>query len=325
MFSFFQKQKPPHPHPAQDTTPRLIELGSDTMGTTYQVRIATARQLDEAELATQIHAAVDRVDQQMSTWKPASDLSRFNAAAVDAWVPVPADLALVVRTGLAISRATQGAFDMTVGAAVNAWGFGPEGPVTAPPQTHPPGAWQQLKVRDDPPALCKMAPMYVDLSGIAKGYGVDQICAVLHDWELGDHLVSIDGETRVSGHKPGSEGRWRVAVDTPADGPQDVWDVLEPADCAVATSGDYRRFFDHSGQRFAHTIDPATGQPVTEAAASVTVIMPTCIEADAWATALLVLGPKKGIAVAQARNMRALFLFRDGAKFREVATGGILD
>jgi len=305
----------------------MVDIAGNTMGTTYQVRIATAKPMDEDDLAARIHAAVDLVDRQMSTWKPDSDLSQFNASGTDVWVSVPNDLARVVKTALGISRSTQGAFDVTVGAAVNAWGFGPDGPASKIPDRQPFGVWQHLDVRDDPPALRKNTKMYVDLSGIAKGFGVDRICDVLEEMDLTDYLVSIDGETRVSGSKPGIDGQWRVAVDTPTDGDgeADVWDVLQLKNCAIATSGDYRRFFDHDGQRFAHTIDPHTGTPVQGAAASVTVMMPTCMLADAWATALLVMGPQKGIAIAQARNMRALFLFRDEAGFREVTTGDIID
>ncbi|MGR3572533.1 FAD:protein FMN transferase [Brevirhabdus sp.] len=355
---------------------RIAVFDGVTMGTTYQVRVALRADLDEAALSAAIFEAVDAVDRQMSTWKPASDLSRFNAAPVGDWVSVPRDLAHVVGTGLAISKASQGAFDMTVGAAVNAWGFGPVlDPVpdagtgartgagtgagtgaemsAAPPDSRfgavapgpqdvpkdaPVGVWRDLEARMDPPALIKRAPMYVDLSGIAKGYGVDRICEVLLDRGLGDFLVSIDGETRACGRKPGVEGRWRVAIDRPdaaADGDRsaagsaagnavDAWDVLEPEDRALATSGDYRRFFERDGTRYAHTIDPATGQAVQGGAASVTVMMRDCMTADAWATALLVMGPQRGVAIAQARNIAALFLFRERDGFRQVATGGIL-
>lgn len=347
---------------------RVAALTGETMGTTYQVRVALSADLDEAALSAAIFEAVGAVDRQMSTWKPASDLSRFNAAPVGEWVAVPRDLAHVVSAGLAISKASQGAFDMTVGAAVNAWGFGP---VSAPvpeaetnaetdakaeaaprntrpgalapgpqdvPKDAPVGVWRDLEARMDPPALIKRAPMYVDLSGIAKGYGVDRICEVLLERGLSDFLVSIDGETRVCGRKPGVEGRWRVAIDRPdaaAGGDRSAaenvagnvaapWDVLEPEDRALATSGDYRHFFERDGTRYAHTIDPATGQAVQGGAASVTVMMRDCMTADAWATALLVMGPQRGVAIAQARNIAALFLFRERGGFRQVVTGDIL-
>lgn len=328
MFRLFRKHRPIDPAEtprAPATAARMIEIDGDTMGTTYQVRIATARPLSKDEVAARVHAAVDTVDQQMSTWQANSDLSRFNASGTDAWVSVPRDLARVVQTGLAISKETRGAFDMTVGAAVNAWGFGPDGPARMLPDRPRPGAWQYLDACADPPALRKRAEMYVDLSGIAKGFGVDRICSALEDLGLTDYLVSIDGEARVSGRKPGVEGHWRIALDAPVDSKADTWDVLEPRDCAIATSGDYRHYFDHDGQRYAHTIDPHSGMPVQGGAASVTVMMPQCMLADAWATALLVMGPQRGVAIAQARNLKALFLFHDGPGFREVATGGILD
>ena len=301
--------------------PRMVAFEGETMGTTYQVQAVVKRNLDETKLAAQIFDAVDAVDLQMSTWKPESDLSRFNAARVGEWISVSRDLVQVVAAALAISKSTQGAFDITVGAAVNAWGFGPDGAPQCAPDAAPKGVWRELDVQEDPPALRKHVPMYVDLSGIAKGFGVDQICAVLAAHDVTDFLVSIDGETRVSGRKPGVAGGWRVAVDMPVSGTSDVWDVLQPLNCAVATSGDYRRYFDHDGIRYAHTIDPATGQPVHGGAASVTVMMPRCMLADAWATALLVLGPDRGVAIAQARNISALFLFHEGRGIRDVTTG----
>ena len=160
MFSIFRKRKPPVPAKTRQVRavpPRMIEIVGNTMGTTYQVRISTAQPLDEDELAASIHAAVDLVDRQMSTWKPDSDLSRFNASKTDVWVPVPKDLARVVKAALGVSKSTQGAFDVTMGAAVNAWEFGPDGSAKTTPDQQPLGVWQHLEVRDAPPALRKSA------------------------------------------------------------------------------------------------------------------------------------------------------------------------
>jgi FAD:protein FMN transferase len=290
------------------------------MGTTYQVTFAAAS-VDLPGLSERLHSAVTAVDDQMSTWKPHSDLSRFNAAPPGDWWPVPADLARVVLAGLQIGRASSGAFNIALGDQVAAWGFGAHGG-TGPSETPPgPAHTDGIEARLDPPALRKSAALSLDLSGIAKGFGVDQLAAVLEQDGVTDYLISIDGEVRASGRKPDLEGNWRLALEAPIPGQRQAWDILEPRDCAIATSGDYRHFHVHNGKTLSHTIDPRTAAPVDTAIASVTVCDASCMNADAWATALMVLGPHDGVALAQARNIPALFLLRDDAGLREIATG----
>lgn len=318
----FRKRPPTPPAPRPGTASvTLATIIGDTMGTTYEVKVGVAPGAEAEALAGAVHAAVTEVDQQMSTWKTTSDLSRFNDAPPGDWVAVPEDLARVVDAGLAISRATQGAFDMTVGSAVDGWGFGPRGPVSAPPGPMPKGRWQALEARISPPALRKTAALRVDLSGIAKGFGVDRICGVLKDHGATDFLVSIDGEVRASGRNPAGRAPWHVAIETPDDETRAPWDVIDLADRAMATSGDYRHFFHHDGRRYAHTIDPATGAPLETALASVSVMMPDCMSADAWATALMVMGEKRAPAIAEARNIDALFLLRTAEGLREIVVG----
>jgi thiamine biosynthesis lipoprotein len=261
----------------------------------------------------------------MSTYQESSELSRFNAAERMDWVAVSPELARLVDTALAVSAATGGAFDVTVGPLVNLWGFGPE--VTAdqiPAQTEIDAArarigWQKLQARAEPAALRKSLPdLYVDLSAIAKGHGVDRIANVLDDAGLTDYLVEIGGELRGRGFN--AEGQpWQIAVERPEPNRRAVLRVVALADLAMATSGDYRNFFELEGRRWSHTIDPATGRPVDHALASVTVLAERCAEADAWATALLVLGPEKGLAMAEERDLAALFVERldDGLRVTE--------
>ena len=318
----------PRPASAQVTNGRrLRQVAGDTMGTRYQLAYVCGDAVDDSRFATEIADAVGAVDAQMSTWKPESALSRFNCAATADWVAVPEDLARVVMAGQTLARQTRGAFDMTLGAAVSLWGFGARPRRDATPPTPADaeaarGAYYALEARMSPPALRKTRPLSLDLSGIAKGFGVDQIVAVLERHAIGDYFVVIDGELRLSGRKPGTDGAWRIALEAPVADRREVYDILEPRRaCAVATSGDYRHRHSHAGASWAHSIDGRTGRPVDNAVASVSVAQDNCMMADAWATALLVLGPHDGVALAQALDIPARFLIREGEALRDVITG----
>ena len=309
--------------PARPAPPAALlhRISGATMGTRFQVTFAAAP-MDLTDLGAALFAAVDAVDRQMSTYKPSSDLSRFNGAALDRWVPVPAAVARVVTEGLRISSASQGAFDMTLGGAVNAWGFGPDPAPVLPDQAQPLGQYATLQVRCDPPALCKSAPFALDLSGIAKGFAVDELVRVLESRAITNYLAEIDGEVRARGRKPGLQGAWSVGLDAPVAGQRAVWDVLLPGDGALATSGDYRHFVVTDGKVRAHSIDGRSGWPVDNDVASVTVRHASCMTADAWATALLVLGQDQGPAVAEAQGIQALFLVRSGTGIAPITTCG---
>ena len=313
MFGFLKPRRKSPPPPADK---RLHRIAGPTMGTQFRVTFAAANP-DLAALGKELHTAVAAVDQSMSTWKPHSALSTFNRSPMDTWFAVPANLARVVSHGLGISAASQGAFDMTLGAAVNAWGFGPGSVSALPDAPQPLGQYWALSARLDPPALHKTADFALDLSGIAKGFGVDELARVLEANGITDYLAEIDGELRARGRKPGLDGMWTVALEAPVRGRRMAWDVLEVRDCALATSGDYRHFVEDKGKLRAHTIDGRTGWPVENMLASVTVRHANCMTADAWASALMVLGPHDGPAVAEAHNLAALFLIRDGTEIIE--------
>lgn len=302
-------------------------LNGETMGTRYTALFYAPAGLDEAALNRRLFAAVDTVDRQMSTWKPDSDLSRLNAAAVGAWVAVPAELLRVLDCALEIGRQSGGAFDIGVGDLVDAWGFGPGG--EAPDATRitalragPRGpATAALELDIGQGRVRKQAAIRFDLSGIAKGFGVDELARCLDDEGLANYLVGIDGEMRARGGKPGGEP-WAVAVEKPLRGIRDVMGVMELGDMAIATSGDYRHFFEVGGQHIAHTMDPASGAPLRNPLAAVTVLAPDCMRADAWATALLVAGEVDGPRLARAQGLQALFLVREGEAWREIFIGG---
>jgi thiamine biosynthesis lipoprotein len=233
-------------------------------------------------------------------------------------VAVPAQLAAVLRLGLEIGRASGGAFDIGMGDAVTAWGFGPE--VAAPDgiraamETSRRPAHEALEMDDT--RVRKAAALKLDLNGIAKGYGVDRLAETLRDHGISDGLVGIDGEMRAMGLRPDGEA-WTIAVEAPDAERRTPHSILALQDAAVATSGDYRHWVEVHGRRLSHTMDPRRGAPLIASPASVTVVARTCAEADAWATALMVLGPDKGAALARRSGLDALFLTRgndDSAK-----------
>jgi thiamine biosynthesis lipoprotein len=238
-------------------------------------------------------------------------------------VAAPAQLAAVLRLGLEIGRASGGAFDIGMGDAVMAWGFGPVGAspdgIRAAMTASRRPAHEALEMDDA--RVRKAAPIALDLNGIAKGYGVDRLAETLRDHGISDGLVGIDGEMRAMGFRPDGE-TWTIAVEAPDAERRTPHSILALQDAAVATSGDYRHWVEVQGRRLSHTMDPRRGAPLIASPASVTVVARTCAEADAWATALMVLGPDKGAALARRSGLDALFLLRDDdASARGVGVG----
>ena len=300
-------------------------LNGPTMGTRWSALFHAPRGL-EADIARKaLQAAVDEVDAQMSTWKPDSDLNRLNGALVGEWVTVPASLMDVLRLALAVGKASDGAFDVCVGDAVTAWGFGPSAAApdlirTAMAARRVP-AHEAIELGDG--SVRKHAPLALDLNGIAKGYGVDRLAETLARLGIRHALVGIDGEMRAIGSKPNGEA-WTVAVEQPDPARRAPHSILSLQDCAVATSGDYRHWVEVQGRRLSHTMDPRRGAPLLDAPASVTVLAPTCAAADAWATALMVLGPRKGGELARKVGIDALFLLRgEGDGIRSCGIGQV--
>jgi thiamine biosynthesis lipoprotein len=300
-----------------------------TMGTRYTIRVANPPvDLDLAAMEQAVEGTLATVNQQMSTYLPDSELSRFNRHAGDDWFAVSAETALVVAAGLDVSQATDGAFDVTVGPLVNLWGFGPSGRTIAAPSTEAIAecrdrvGYDRLESRADPPALRKRrADLYVDLSAIAKGFAVDQIARLLERHAVRSYMVEIGGEVRTRGRKPDGSW-WRIGIERPDADIRQIQCVVELDDRALATSGDYRNFFEQDGSRFSHEIDPRTGLAVDHALVSVSVLAADCMTADAWATALLVLGPEAALPTARREGLEALCIFRTPDGFVEQTTPG---
>lgn len=296
----------------------------DTMGTRYSARFLAPPTADVKAIVAALDAAVGAVDRQMSNWKPDSDLSRLNRAAPGEWVPVSRNLARVLDRGLEIGRETGHAFDIGVGDLVEAWGFGPSAArrlqhLPSAPQPRP--ATESLLEVDVAGARArKHGPLAVDLCGIAKGFGVDELARVLDAHGIAAWLVGIDGELRSRGCKPGG-APWAIAIESPREDRRGATGVIELQDAAIATSGDYRHWARVDGERISHTMDPRTGAPLRSGIASVTVVAPNCMDADAYATALMVLGEQAGPAHARRLGLDALFLVREGEGFRATGTG----
>ncbi|MCB8836295.1 FAD:protein FMN transferase [Aurantimonas sp. VKM B-3413] len=300
-----------------------LALNGPTMGTRWSALFFAEPGFNKGGVQAALQAAVDEVDVQMSIWQPDSDLMRLNAAPVGDWVAVPTHLLHVLRLGLEIGRASGGAFDIGMGDAVTAWGFGPK--AAAPANIRAAMAAKRSPAHEvleiDGAHVRKAQPIALDLNGIAKGYGVDRLAETLCDHGIGNALVGIDGEIRTLGLRPDGEA-WTIAVEAPDAERRTPHSILALEDAAVATSGDYRHWVEVQGRRLSHTMDPKHGAPLIASPASVTVAARSCAEADAWATALMVLGPDRGAALARRSGLDALFLLRDdGGSVRGVGVG----
>ncbi|MFC1679459.1 FAD:protein FMN transferase [Elusimicrobiota bacterium] len=315
-----------------------LTLQGRTMGTTYHVSIAH-RTLAPEQLAM-LHAGIEKrlegINKLMSTYDPQSEISRFNRSRSGKPFPVSPETAEVVEEALTFARDSGGAFDPTVGPLVDLWGFGPGKSQRSVPSDKAIGktirsvGHSRLRVVDGAPALIKDIPgLRVDLGAIAKGYGVDTVAALLVEGGFTDFMVEIGGEVVAHGLNPDGE-RWRIGIDQPADNAlpgQDLSAVVPLSGAALATSGNYRNFFLKGGKRYSHFIDPKTGKPITHMLASVSVIAPTCMTADAAATTVMVLGPERGKTwIRRHPDWEAMLLIgKPDGTFDAVATKGFPD
>ncbi|WP_265693249.1 FAD:protein FMN transferase [Providencia rustigianii] len=305
--------------------PEQQNLQGQTMGTYYSVKYVTDSSEPTPEvIQTEIDKRLEEVNDQMSTYRPGSELSRFNQSTeVNVPFPVSAATAKVVSKAIEINKLTDGSLDVTVGPLVNLWGFGPEGRVTKVPTDEDLAkrrAWigiDKLAVQDN--NLIKTIPeLYVDLSSIAKGYGVDVVAEYLESLNINNYMVDIGGEVRTKG-KNGKDAPWRIAIEKPAtDGvSQTAQEIIEPGDLSIATSGDYRNYFEQDGVHFSHTIDPKTGKPISHKLVSITVLADDCMTADGLSTGLNVLGPEAGLALAEKMNVPVFMIVKTDKGFEE--------
>lgn len=299
----------------------ITVISGPTMGTRYSVKFA-----GDTDTAASIRRGaaevVEKIDSLMSTYRAESELSAFNGTPSIGWIEMSADTSAVFEEARRVGDLTGGAFDLTVGPLVNLWGFG----TTSHPHAIPAEETladvarfvdYRLLSAEGGHVRKAEAALRVDLSGIAKGYAVDRVAALLDRHGITSYLIDIGGELRARGRK--ADGRpWRVGIERPVPGLRSVYRAVALPEGAIATSGDYRNFFVHEGRRYSHTVDPRTARPVTHSLASVTVISETAMTADAFSTAMMVLGPEAGYEFARSHNLAAAFILhgRDGFEER---------
>lgn len=315
--------------------PEVIKLQGKTMGTTWSAVILPPQDgktvlPDNTALQSGLDNVLKTVNDQMSTWQQDSELSVFNRYGQTDWFAVSGQLAEVTQAALAVSRFSEGKYDVTIGPLVNLWGFG-AGKKAAPPAVPDQAAideallnvgYTKLAVRLDPPALQKQAGgVYVDLSSIAKGYGVDQLAAYLNQFGVTDYMLEIGGEIHVKGQSPRGDN-WRIAVEKPLGLERTIQQGLNLKAGGLATSGDYRNFFSAGGKRYSHTLNPVTGYPVKHSLASVSVMAKNTMLADAYATMLMAMGEVKGKAFAVEKGLDAYFIWRTDDGFETFVTDG---
>ncbi|MEL1263677.1 FAD:protein FMN transferase [Pseudoxanthomonas putridarboris] len=304
-------------------------LHGQTMGTSWSVQLVASRGTDLRALHDGVQGCLDRLVAQMSTWEAESDISRYNRSPAGEWWPLQDEFRHVLRAALEIASASGGAYDPTISPLVAAWGFGAHGgarTVPSPERLQAARArvgWQRVVMDPAGSRVRQPGGVELDLSAIAKGHGVDAVAAFLRRRGIDNALVEVGGELFGHGRKPDGQP-WRVLVESSPEEEADS-DELEPRvlvldGIAVATSGDRWHAFEHDGHRYSHTIDPRSGQPVTEASAAVTVVAEDAMHADAWATALTVMGAQAGHAFALRHGLAARFLARAPQGLRETMT-----
>lgn len=298
-----------------------------SMGTTYTVKLYApgAAESRIAIARDRVAAELERIVAKMSTYDATSELGRFNRHRATTPFAMSSDTLRVFDIACDVSEASGGAFDVTVAPSVDAWGFGPDKHCYVPPEDVTRAARSSIGFRGvtidrvSQTIAKRSADIRADLSGIAKGYGVDVASRALDALGFDRYLMEIAGEIRTKGAN--ADGRaWQIAIERPDAVPQRAYRIVPIADRAISTSGDYRIYFEQDGRRYCHEIDPTTGAPIAHSLASVSVVAAESARADAWATALFVLGPDRGYALAATHGLAAHFIVRDRGGFVERST-----
>ncbi len=315
--------------PSNDSAKKEILLQGRTMGTTYNIKVvATPEHVESLKLHDKIETVLKQVNQEMSTYIPNSEISLFNQSNSGDIFNISNGFARVLKESIRLGELSNGKLDITVGPLVNLWGFGPEQrPEKVPSKKILTSALARIGLKNlhlDGNQLSKDIPdLYIDLSTTAKGYGVDMVAELIEANGIVNYLVEIGGEMRLKGFKHTGE-LWAIAIEKPILDPSGeqraVHQVIIPKDNAVATSGDYRIYFEADGERFSHIIDPATGRPINHNLVSVTVIHPSSMTADGLSTTLMVMGVEQGMKFAVKNNLAALFISKSEDGFSEQFT-----
>lgn len=307
--------------------PQRIELTGQTMGTTYNVVVwDETGTVDEGTLRPVIEETLAQVNARFSNWDATSEVSQFNARQSTAPVAISEDFHRLLDAAHQVHRASDGQFDVTLGPLIELWGFGEPGPSASVPTDAAIAAtldqigqdrilaWTAADDGTASPTLRKTIPTAsIYLAAIAKGFGIDAVGDTLSDLGHENFMVEIGGDLLAKGKNHQGKG-WRIGIERPDQRQTVVEEIVQFTDLGMATSGDYRNYFEQDGVRYSHIIDAKTGLPVAHKTASVTVFAQNAMMADAWATALLVLGRERGLQIAEKQNIAALFIERqDGA------------
>jgi len=297
------------------------------MGTSFTIKVSVLPDgVTKGEIKQKIKQLLDKLNSQLSTYQKDSELSLFNKSSSTQWQPVSESLFNVLKEADNISKLSAGAFDITVGSLVNLWGFGVDPTSFTAPEEKLINkqllrvGYRHLMLNEETQQIKKDLPdLYLDLSAIAKGYAVDQVGLLLEKQGIGQYMVEIGGELRLKGTNINGTP-WRIAVEKPTINQRMIQKELSISNMSIATSGDYRNFFELSGVRYSHTIDPRTGKPITHKLASVTILSDTTINADSLATAMMVLGAEQGYKLAEEQQIAALFIIKNEGGFEEKVT-----
>jgi thiamine biosynthesis lipoprotein len=314
--------------PDRSVGPQEYLVTGPTMGTTFTVKVVAQGGDDtlKERLAGILRDVLEGVDGAMSTYRTDSEIAMFNRHSTEDFEASP-ELMEIMAEAQRVARLSGGAFDITVGPLVNAWGFGPLGAAEEPPSEEAlhrllaVTGFELIEIDPDLGVVRKArAECRADLSAIAKGFAVDRVAAVFDEEGFQNYMVEIGGEVRTRGRN-GAGKQWRIGIERPDFDTRAVFVTIPLSDLALATSGDYRNYVERNGVRISHTIDPRTGHPIAHGLASVSVIHSSCTTADALATALEVLGPVDGLSMAEQYDIPAFFLVRiDDNRFKEMHT-----
>jgi thiamine biosynthesis lipoprotein len=302
-----------------------ITLNGRAMGTTWSVKfLQPAPPLNPATLHARITAKLEQLEQQFSTYRPTSEVSRFNASTSTEWITASPEVVRVAADSRRLSARTNGAFDPTVEPLVRLWGFGAQrrtGDLPNPTEIAAARSrmdWHRLEIQISPPALRKTShDLAVDFSSMAKGFAADAVSDLLVSLGATNHFTQVGGDIKTAGTHT-----WRTGIEQPpasVNSPT-LAQVVILAGQALSTSGDTNNFFEHDGRRYGHIIDPRTGRPVSGMLATVSVIHSSCAQSSALATALFVLGAEEGYNFAVRERLACLFVIRDGMTFKQRAT-----
>ncbi|MDE1239569.1 FAD:protein FMN transferase [Vibrio aestuarianus] len=302
-----------------------VHLSGPTMGTTYNIKYIKADGIPSSEsVQKEVDRLLEQVNDQMSTYRKDSELSRFNQFQETTPFTVSSQTAIVVKEAIRLNQLTLGALDVTVGPLVNLWGFGPEArPDVVPTDAELANRMANIGIENlsaTGTTLSKDLPnLYVDLSTIAKGWGVDVVADYIHSQGIENYMVEVGGEMRLKGvNRDGVP--WRIAIEKPTIDERTIQEIIEPGDLAIATSGDYRNYFEQDGIRYSHIINPETGKPINHKVVSVTVLDASSMTADGLATGLMVLGEVKGMEVAEQQQIPVFMIVKTDNGFKEIAS-----